>query len=117
MTTYKMTTNHAASSYGEPVLIDDAGIAIGPREVGLWGTLPSNFCGCVNRYDAEVPAMIGGVREISGERVEVNWSGYGDSPNRMWEAVKSAFRAGADRLRIYDAGLAEAWPANPHCRA
>jgi hypothetical protein len=33
MKTYRLTTNHAASSYGQPVLVDEAGTAYGPNDI------------------------------------------------------------------------------------
>ncbi len=74
MTTYRITTDHPMSSYGEPVLIDSAGNALKAGDIGIFG-LPTAMCG---RVDA------GG---------EVFWSGYGDSPDKMWRALRLAHEA------------------------
>jgi len=87
MTTYTITTDHPASSHGIPVLLDDAGIPHGADDVGLYG-LPKNYCG---RVDAAS---------------DVYWSGYGDSPMKMWDALTAAHIAHPEMtiVEIVDAG-------------
>ena len=88
MSTYRLSFDHAAASYGEPVLLDDHGTPYGPADVGLWAALPANFCG---RVDA-------------GRGVY--WSGFGEAPDRMWRALVNAARAHPDLAlaTVYDAG-------------
>jgi hypothetical protein len=85
--TYTITTDHPASSYGMPVLLDADGIAYGAADVGLYG-LPKNLCG---RVDA------GG---------DVYWSGYSENPMKMWNALRAAHNAHPELLTvgIVDAG-------------
>lgn len=83
--TYILTTDHAASSHGAPVFIDQHGAALGPADVGIWG-LPKNYCGRVDFGD------------------KVYWSGYSSSPAKMMDAVTQAFRDGATVADVFDAG-------------
>lgn len=81
MAKYKVSYDHATSSYGEPVLLDDNGNPCGPADVGLWGNLPPDFCGRVD------------LSWQTGEPVPpVYWSRYGEEPDRMWRALKTALR-------------------------
>ena len=109
--TYSMTTDHPASSYGQPVLLDDSGNPHGPADVGLWDSIAPTMCGRVDLYET-APAVspgLGIAYACTAKHLGVHWSGYGPQPDRMWRAVCSAFAAGARHLRIYDAGKAEAW--------
>ena len=42
-TTYTLTTDHSASSYGQPVLVDETGRAFGPADIVVPGTKDGFF--------------------------------------------------------------------------
>ncbi|WP_339426766.1 hypothetical protein [Pseudomonas proteolytica] len=88
MTRYRITTDHPMSSYGEPVLLDGDDTPYKAGDLGLFGLSP-NFCG---RVDA------GG---------KTYWSGYGDAPDRMWRALRTAHETHPDlaTVEIIDLGL------------
>lgn len=97
MTTYKLSYDHAASSYGQPVLIDEAGEPNGPADVGLWG-LPQNFCGQVYARSPN-----------PGELGTVYWSGWSASPDKMWLALlkASAEHPELTNVHVHDIGRVE----------
>lgn len=108
---YTLTTDHGASSDGEPVCITEDGEALGPQEIGIWDILPGNYCGRVDIYES-APTPCPGVGigyKQEAKQLDVIWSGYGDRPDRIWAAVKVAFAKGFSRIRVYDNAVVEAW--------
>ena len=96
--TYTLSTSVTGSSYGQLVLLDQEGEPRGPADVGLWGTLPSDTPGRV---------FCGG---------QIYTSGYGPSPNRMWEAILTALmdHPECDILDVFDpATVSLRVPARP----
>jgi len=115
VTIYRLTTAHAQSSHGQPVAIDAEGNAYGPEELGLWGRLGAHVCGRVDYVASKEDAMAmldqtrsqrGGPGDDGGG---IYWSGFGDTPDRMWRAVLRAYRDGARHLIVQDAGAALVW--------
>lgn len=96
MTTYTISYDHASAGYGQPVLLDDAGEPHGAADVGLWG-LPENFCGQVYVKGSDAQTL----------RDRTFWSGYGASPDKMWQALCRASRAypTATIAEVRDAGM------------
>lgn len=95
MQTYKITTDHPASSYGEPVLLNSQGTPCKAGDLGMFG-LSANACGRVDAIQADGTST-------------VFWSGYGDNPDKMWRALRVAHEAHPDlsEVRIFDAGKIE----------
>jgi hypothetical protein len=112
MTTAALTlsTDHAQSSYGIPVAIAQDGTVYGPADLGLLG-MASNLCGRVDRYDAQPQhrLMANGNEDPVAKYLGVHWSGFGDNPYKMWDAVCSAFAAGARHIRVISCSRVETW--------
>ena len=53
--TYNLTTDHAASSHGQPVLVDEHGVAYGPADIVVPGS-PDGFFAPTTAADAVLSA-------------------------------------------------------------